>query len=320
MSISMVAEKKTPTEIRMRAAMSARIQMMLKRHPKITTYYKLEAAAKVSSTCLRNMRDGNKQNIYGLSLTNAYKIATALDISLAELVSSPEEFFDKAQVPLPQSIEDLRECIADKLRMLMYSRTETNTSRKLTIASGVDERAIRRALGKADDYVPTLTTMAGLADFFQVPLSAFFIPPIGEVGVDEPPRASEMFSIEVLKSRLRASRAGAGLKIGEMAEKLNVKSEKISRWEALEKPRYSPTMVELQEWARITNRKLQWFIAEEAPSQGVAPDTALLRLTEENRWFVNEITTLLINHDVPGEALEATLRLLSTFPRSADAK
>ena len=105
-----------------------------------------------------------------------------------------------------------------------------------------------------------------------------------------------------------------------LAEKLNVKSEKISRWEALEKPRYSPTMVELQEWARITNRKLQWFISEEAPSQGVAPDTALLRLTEENRWFVNEMTTLLINHDVPGEALEATLRLLSTFPRSADAK
>ena len=49
MSISMAAEKKTPTEVRMRAAMSARLQLMLKRHPQITTYYKLEAAAKVSS-------------------------------------------------------------------------------------------------------------------------------------------------------------------------------------------------------------------------------------------------------------------------------
>lgn len=73
MSISMAAEKKTPTEVRMRAAMSARLQLMLKRHPQITTYYKLEAAAKVSSTCLRNMRDGNNEKTYGLSLMNAYK-------------------------------------------------------------------------------------------------------------------------------------------------------------------------------------------------------------------------------------------------------
>ena len=53
--------------------MSARLQLMLKRHPQITTYYKLEAAAKVSSTCLRNMRDGNNEKTYGLSLMNAYK-------------------------------------------------------------------------------------------------------------------------------------------------------------------------------------------------------------------------------------------------------
>lgn len=322
MSISMAAEKKTPTEVRMRAAMSARLQLMLKRHPQITTYYKLEAAAKVSSTCLRNMRDGNNEKTYGLSLMNAYKIASALDISLAELVSSPEEFFDPAQVPMPQSIESLRACIADKLRLLMHARADTNTTRKLNLASGIDERAIRRVLGKAEDFVPTLTTLAGLADFFQIPVSAFFIPSSEQDDEEEEILVSDNFNIEALKTRLRVSRTGAKITIGEMAQRMNVLSEKVSRWESLDKPRYLPSIEEIQEWARITNRKVQWMFSADPPNQAGAlgTDTTLRRLSDEKRWFVNELSSLLIDHDVPGEALEATLRLLATFPRSTDAK
>jgi len=322
MLFPMGAEKRTPTEIRMRAAMSARVQLMLKRHPQITTYYKLEAAAKVSSTCLHNMRDGNNERTYGLGLMNAYKIASALDISLAELVSSPEEFFDRALVPMPQSIEDLRACIADKIRLLMHSRADTNTTRKLHLASKVDERAIRRALGKADDFVPTLTTLAGLADFFQEPVSAFFIPAGADTDDEGTLPVTDSFNIEALKTRLRVSRTSARITIGEMAQRMEVLPEKLSRWESLDKPKYLPSIEEIQEWARITNRKVSWMFSADLPSQpgALGTDTTFRRLTDEKRWFVNEMTSLLIDHDVPADALEARLRLLATFPRSTDPK
>ena len=319
----MAAEQKTPTDNRMRAAISARLQMMLKRHPHITTFYKLEAAAGVSSTVLRNMRDGNNPNVHGIGLMNAYKVAVAFEISLAELVSSPEEFFDKAQVPMPQSIESLRACIADKLRMLMHSRSDTNTSRKLNLASGIDERAIRRALGKGDNFVPTLTTLAGLADFFQVPVSSFFIPAAESPGEDEQQhKPGDGFDIEALKTRLRVSRTGAGFTIGEMAQKLDAHPETVSRWEALDKPKNLPSIEVILEWARLTNRKPQWMFTAEAPSHAgtIGTDSALQRLSEEKRWFVNQVTSLLLEHEVPSDALEATLRLLGAFPHSPDTR
>lgn len=315
-----MAKIRTPSEMKMRSAMSARLRLMLKKHPHINTYYKLEAATNVSNTCTYNIRNGHKPSVPGVSLDIAFKIASAFDISLAEFVSSPEELFDKNQVELPQSLEDLRECMSAKLRMLMHSRSETNTCRKLTRVSKINERVILRVLGKEISFVPTLSSLAGIADFFQVPISSFFIPNESLSAVDDPYGSSKGFDFQILKTRLRVSRTEAGITISQMAGHLGLNTYTVSVWEDLDKPKRFPKMEVLGAWAEHTNKPLQWFFTPVAtsPANSITSDSTLQRLSEEKRWFLNQIISLLLEHEVPADALDGTLRVLGCFPRLPD--